>query len=55
MTDTDFDSIAQRRDAILGKIDLAAKVVSRSDVPSLIAVSKVQPDERIEELSLIHI
>lgn len=47
MTDTDFTSIAQRRNHILKRIDAAQKAAARGQSVTLVAVSKVQPDERI--------
>ena len=44
MTDTDFQGVAQRRADILQRIDNAAGTRARA---TLVAVSKVQPDERI--------
>ncbi len=44
MTDTDFQGVAQRRADILQRIDNAAGPRARA---TLVAVSKVQPDERI--------
>ena len=48
MTDTDFRPIAQRRDDILLRMSTAAKTADRDNQAHLVAVSKVQPDERIE-------
>lgn len=48
MTDTDFTDIAQKRDAILKNIKDARKAEHGGGEVSLIAVSKVQPDERID-------
>ena len=36
--------------AILGRIKGAAKQADRKDIPILVAVSKVQPDERIQDM-----
>lgn len=41
-------SVTERRDIILKRIHDAANKAKRDDVPSLVAVSKVQPDHRIE-------
>lgn len=47
MTDTVFTEIAQRRAEILKRIDDRCQQGSRVKAPTLIAVSKIQPDERI--------
>lgn len=47
---TENMSIAEKRDFILERMNAAAKRASRDDVPRLIAVSKVQPDERIKDM-----
>ena len=47
---TENMSIAKKRDSILERMNAAAKRAGRNDVPHLIAVSKVQPDERIKEM-----
>ena len=41
-------SLSERREDILKRIHDAANKSKRDDVPSLVAVSKVQPDHRIE-------
>jgi len=46
----DHISIAEKRSAILERINAAAKLAGRPDEPCLIAVSKVQPDERIKQM-----
>ncbi len=43
-------SIAGKREATLEAMAGAAKRAGRSDMPKLIAVSKVQPDERVSEM-----
>ena len=43
-------SIAEKRKATLEAIEKAAKRAGRSDVPKLIAVSKVQPEARVKEM-----
>lgn len=48
MTDTDFPSIAQRRADILQRITAASQAAGRMADAALVAVSKVQPDDRIE-------
>ncbi|MEL7481360.1 MAG: YggS family pyridoxal phosphate-dependent enzyme [Pseudomonadota bacterium] len=46
--DTPSESIAQRRADLTGRIDAARYSAGRTDEVTLVAVSKVQPDERIE-------
>ena len=46
----DHISIAEKRMAILERIKGAAKQADRRDIPILVAVSKVQPDERIQDM-----
>ena len=48
MTDTVFTEIAQRRADIIERIDNRCQKTGRAKSPVLIAVSKVQPDQRIE-------
>ena len=43
-------SIAEKREAILELMSAAAKRAGRIDTPQLIAVSKVQPDARIQDM-----
>jgi len=43
-------SIADKRTAILERMGAAAKRAGRQDMPALVAVSKVQPDERVQEM-----
>ncbi len=45
MTDTDFPEIAKRRDEILADLAACAKTP-----PSLVAVTKTQPDEKLEAI-----
>lgn len=47
---TDDLSILEKREAILERMSEAAKRAGRSDKQVLVAVSKVQPDERIEQM-----
>jgi len=47
MTDTDFTLIAQQRNDILDRIQKASQTSAAQEV-TLVAVSKVQPDARIE-------
>jgi len=46
----DHISIAEKRRVILERINAAAKRAGRKDEPCLVAVSKVQPDERINQM-----
>jgi len=46
----DYISIAEKRSAILERINAAAKTAGRADIPTLVAVSKVQPDDRIADM-----
>jgi len=46
----DHISIAEKRNAILERINAAAKTAGRTDIPTLVAVSKVQPDDRIADM-----
>ncbi|MEL6209124.1 MAG: YggS family pyridoxal phosphate-dependent enzyme, partial [Pseudomonadota bacterium] len=46
--DTPSESIAQRRADLTGRIEAARSSAGRTDEVTLVAVSKVQPDERIE-------
>ncbi len=48
MTDTDFASVAQRRDEILKRMARAKPQALAIKEAMLVAVSKVQPDDRIE-------
>lgn len=48
MTDTVFTDIAQRRSEILTRMDAATALTARKAKATLVAVSKVQPDARIE-------
>lgn len=48
MTDTVFDEIAQRRAQILSRIEQASTAASRAGSVTLVGISKVQPDLRIE-------
>lgn len=41
-------SVSERREDILERIQEAANKANRDDAPSLVAVSKVQPDHRVE-------
>ena len=43
-------SIVDKRAAILDRMAAAAKQVGRQDIPTLVAVSKVQPDSRIQDM-----
>lgn len=46
----DTISIAEKRSAILARMSAAAKRAGREGMPNLVAVSKVQPDERIAQM-----
>ncbi len=43
-------TILQRRADVLNRIAAAAKRARRVDLPELVAVSKVQPDERVQDM-----
>ena len=43
-------SIADKRAIILERLEAAAKRAGRQDMPTLVAVSKVQPDDRVQEM-----
>lgn len=47
MSETAQNVIPANRDAVLQNLRAAAKRAGRTDVPDLVAVSKVQPDDRI--------
>lgn len=47
-SDTDFARIAQQRDAVLSHISKTSLLAGREDKATLVAVSKVQPDVRID-------
>lgn len=48
MTDTDFIQIAQNKADIQARIDAALKISPRTRQTTLVAVSKQQPDQRID-------
>jgi len=43
-------SIAEKREAILERIRVSAKSAGRNDIPALVAVSKTQPDGRVQDM-----